>query len=187
MPGSLPVFDTVVEQFIEWIAPRCALDIGCGSTQVGDMLARRAPGCEREAESAERVDLALIGPGIAQRAKSEGLDLLNALPYRAAWIIVLAPEFIVPGAARGIDAELPRSVWSERDFGWHDLWAWDNTRAMSLLVLRGYLPSAMSIDSLVERVNEGALPLLDFDGQTRVRPCRLRLVDHAREVGYRVR
>jgi hypothetical protein len=36
-------------------------------------------------------------------------------------------------------------------------------------------------------VNDGNLPLLDFDGQSTVRPCRLRLVDHAREVAYRAR
>jgi len=54
-------------------------------------------------------------------------------------------------------------------------------------VLRGYQPSPLDIDALVRRVNEGALPLHDYDGQGVVRPCRLRLVDHAREVSYRAR
>lgn len=218
VPGSFPVFDTVVEQFIEWISPRRALDVGCGAGKVGRMLRQHAPECVRvgiEIESsyverfslrelyhridvadirrwwpehsAECFDLVVIGDCIEHLPKSQGLDLLNALQYRAAWIVVLAPEFIVQGAVGGVDAEAHCSVWSERDFGWHDLWAWDNTRAMSLFVLRGYLASALSIDRLVGRVNEGTLPLLDFDGRTRVRPCRLRLVDHAREVGYRVR
>jgi SAM-dependent methyltransferase len=218
VPGSFPVFDTVVEQFIAWISPRRALDIGCGSGKVGRMLGQHAPECERvgiEVEASylerfalrdlyhrvdvadagrwwqqhpgERFDLVVIGDCIEHLAKSQGLDLLNALQYRAAWVVVLAPEFIVQGAVGGVQAEAHCSVWSERDFGWHDLWAWDNVRAMSLFVLRGYLPSSLTMDRLVERVNESALPLHDFDGQTRVRPCRLRLVDTAREVGYRVR
>jgi hypothetical protein len=40
---------------------------------------------------------------------------------------------------------------------------------------------------VVRLTNEARWPLLDFDGQTVVRPCRLRLVDQAREVAYRVR
>jgi hypothetical protein len=39
----------------------------------------------------------------------------------------------------------------------------------------------------VRQVNEGAWPVRDYDGQGLVRPCRLRLVDHPREVAYRPR
>ena len=58
---------------------------------------------------------------------------------------------------------------------------------MTLVLLRGYRPSPLTIDSAVQRINEGAVPLLDYDGQSTVRSCRLRLVDHAREVAYRPR
>jgi hypothetical protein len=55
------------------------------------------------------------------------------------------------------------------------------------MALRGYRPSALNIDSAVQQINVGAVPLRDYDGQGVVRPCRLRLVDHAREVAYRPR
>lgn len=87
----------------------------------------------------------------------------------------------------GAFSAVHRSVWSERDMHWHDLWAWDNARAMSMFLLRGYQPSPLSIDALVRQINAGAVQVHDYDGQGIVRPCRLRLVDHGREVAYRPR
>jgi SAM-dependent methyltransferase len=135
----------------------------------------------------EIFDLVIAGDCLQSMAKSEGLDFLNAMVYRCAWLVVLAPEFIIQGAIDGELGAVHRSVWSERDLHWHDLWAWDNTRAISLFVLRGYQPSTLTIDALVRGVNDGALPVHDYDGQSLVRPCRLRLVDHAREAAYRPR
>jgi hypothetical protein len=135
----------------------------------------------------EVFDLLIVGDCLEHLPKSQGLDLLNAMVYRCGWLVAMVPEFIIQGAVDGAESEVHRSVWSERDLHWHDLWAWDNTRAMTLLVLRGYRPSPMTIDQVVLSVNQGNLPLLDFDGQATVRPCRLRLVDHAREVAYRPR
>jgi hypothetical protein len=76
-------------------------------------------------------------------------------------------------------------VWSERDLHWHDLWAWDNCRAITLMVLRGYQPSALTLAQLVDEINAADLPLVHFDGQGFVRPSRLRLVEQRREVDYR--
>jgi hypothetical protein len=135
----------------------------------------------------EVFDLIVIGDCLQQMPKSEGLDLLNAMTYRCAWILAVAPEFVVQGAVDGHASAVHRSVWSERDFHWHDLWAWDNTRSTSLFLLRGYLPSALDIDAVVDGLDRAGVPLLDLDGQTSVRPCRLRLVDHRREVAYRPR
>ena len=139
------------------------------------------------ANAEEAFDLVILGDCLQNMAKSDGLDLLNALAYRSAWLVALLPEFIVQGVVDGADSEVHRSVWSERDMQWHDLWAFDNARAMTLVLLRGYRPSPLTIDSAVQRINEGAVPLLDYDGQSTVRSCRLRLVDHAREVAYRPR
>lgn len=137
--------------------------------------------------SEETFDLVVVGDCLQHLPKSDGQDLLNAMVYRCAWLVVLVPEFIVQGAVDGADSAVHRSVWSERDMHWHDLWAWDNTRAISLFLLRGYLPSPLSIDHLVRQINDGAVPIHDYDGESVVRPCRLRLVDHAREVAYRPR
>jgi len=138
---------------------------------------RRTPG--------ECFDLALIGDCIEHLPKSDGLDLLNALVYRCAWVVVLAPEFIVQAATGGVASEAHLSVWSERDLHWHDRWAWDNCRAITLMVLRGYQPSPLTLDQLVDELNAADLPLCHFDGQGFVRPARLRLVEHRREVDYR--
>ncbi|MDP2004470.1 MAG: class I SAM-dependent methyltransferase [Rubrivivax sp.] len=135
----------------------------------------------------EIFDLVIAGDCLQHLPKSEGLDLLNAMVYRCAWLLVLVPEFVVQGTVGGAGSAVHRSVWSERDMHWHDLWAWDNARAMSIFLLRGYQPSNLSIDSLVNIVNEGVVPVLDFDGQTVVRPCRLRMVDQSRELAYRPR
>jgi hypothetical protein len=133
-----------------------------------------------------RFDLALLGDCLEHLPKSAGLDLLNALVYRCAWVVVLAPEFVVQDAVDGVASEAHVSVWSERDLHWHDLWAWDNCRTISLLVLRGYQPSALPLTALVESLNEAHLMLRHFDGHTPVRPARLRLVAQQREVAYRL-
>lgn len=135
----------------------------------------------------EAFDLVIVGDCLQSMAKCDGIDLLNALIYRCGWLLVLAPEFIVQGAVDGSAAAVHRSVWSERDLLWHDLWAWDNARAIGFYALRGYRPSALDVDTLMRNMNEGAVPLRDYDGQSVVRPCRLRLIEQPREVGYRPR
>jgi SAM-dependent methyltransferase len=137
--------------------------------------------------SEENFDLVIVGDCLQNMAKSDGLDLLNAMVYRCGWLLVLAPEFIVQGAIDGSEAAVHRSVWSERDMLWHDLWAWDNARAIGLYALRGYRASTLDADTLLRQMNEGAVPVRDYDGQSVVRPCRLRLIEHPREVGYRPR
>ena len=52
-------------------------------------------------------------------------------------------------------------------------------------MLRGYQPSTLTLQQLVDELNTAHLPLQHFDGQTFVRPARLRLVEHRREVDYR--
>ena len=213
MSGSFPTFDHVVAPLLAQLQPRRALDLGAGSGKYGRLLRDAAPDCARVAVEVDPhtvqqhelaalyhqvhvadatdwcaqqracFDVVLLGDCLTQLPKSQGLDLLNALVYRSAWLVVLNAEFVVQPGAVGPQ----RSVWSERDLHWHDLYAWDNTRTTTLAVLRGYQPSPLTMDQLVRMTNEARWPLLDFDGQTVVRPCRLRLVDQAREVAYRVR
>jgi SAM-dependent methyltransferase len=134
----------------------------------------------------EDFDLVLAGDCIEHLPKSAGLDLLNAMVYRCGYLVLLAPEFIVQGAVDGVAAERHLSVWSERDLHWHDLWAWDNCRATTLLLLRGYQPAPLPLEALVDQLNAADLPVRHFDGQTLVRPARLRLVAQRREVDYRL-
>lgn len=219
MPGSFSVFDSLAEHLIATLAPRSALDIGCGAGKYGQMLARLAPQCRRSAIEPEasyieqyrlnelyaevlncraadwqaraqsldaQFDLVILGDCIEHMPKSAGLDLLNFLAYRSAYILVLAPEFVVQSATGGAASEARVSVWSERDLGWHDLWAWENCRSVGLYLLRGYLPVGPALSQVVEGVNALSLPIHEFhDRQSVVRPARLRLVDHGRETSYR--
>ncbi|MBY0364970.1 MAG: class I SAM-dependent methyltransferase [Proteobacteria bacterium] len=131
-------------------------------------------------------DLAILGDCLTHMPKSVGLDLLNALAYRAAYTLVVVPEFIVQGSVDGVAGEAHVSVWSERDLHWHDLWAWDNCRTTSFFLLRGYLPAPVPLADLVQRVNASQLPVHEFhDPASFVRPARLRLVEHPRETLYR--
>ncbi|MBL8339920.1 MAG: hypothetical protein JNL30_00515 [Rubrivivax sp.] len=132
-------------------------------------------------------DLVIAGDCLQQMPKSEGLDLVNAMLYRSAYLLLVVPEFVVQGAVEGLDSAVHRSAWSERDLHWHDLWAWDNTRSVTLALLRGYRNATVSLDALVRDFNDAHVPVLDYDGSTHVRPCRLRLVDQAREAVYRPR
>ncbi len=135
----------------------------------------------------EDFDLIIVGDCLQQMGKSAGLDMLNALVHRAAYLLLVVPEFVVQGAVGGKPSAVHRSVWSERDLYWHDLWAWDNTRSATLLLLRGYRAAAAPLDALVRQLNAADVPLRDYDGAGLVRPCRLRLVDQGRETVYRPR
>lgn len=139
------------------------------------------------ANTDEAFDLVIAGDCLQQLSKSEGLDLLNALVYRSAWLLLVAPEFVVQGAVEGLTSAVHRSAWSERDLHWHDLWAWDNTRSVTFALLRGYRPAAVTLDAVVRQVNEAHVTLHDYDGTGFVRPVRLRLVDQSREAVYRPR
>ena len=135
----------------------------------------------------EAFDLVVAGDCLQQMAKSEGLDLLNALVYRSAWVLVVVPEFVVQGMVQGLASAVHRSAWSERDLDWHDLWAWDNTRSVTMALLRGYRSAGTTLDTLVREFNDANVPLRDYDGTGLVRPGRLRLVDQPRETAYRPR
>lgn len=135
----------------------------------------------------EAFDLVIAGDCLQQMPKSEGLDLLNALVYRCAYLLVVVPEFVVQGAVDGLASAVHRSAWSERDLQWHDFWAWDNTRSVTLALLRGYRPAPVTLDAVVRQLNEANVPLHDYDGTGFVRPARLRLVDQPREAVYRPR
>lgn len=132
-------------------------------------------------------DLVIAGDCLQQMPKSEGLDLVNALLYRCGYMLLVVPEFVVQGAVQGHSSAVHRSAWSERDLHWHDLWAWDNCRSVTLMLLRGYRAAPLALDALVRGFNDAHVPVNDYDGTTLVRPGRLRLVDHARETVYRPR
>jgi len=103
----------------------------------------------------ETYDMVVIGDCIEHLPKSRGLDLLNFLTYRCGYLLVIAPEFSYYDTAKAnLDHhESHISVWSERDFIWHDRWAWMRSEVMQFFLLRGYQTSPMPFDRLVGDIN----------------------------------
>jgi phospholipid N-methyltransferase len=91
-----------------------------------------------------RYDFVIIGDCIEHMKKSEGLDLLNFLIYRAGYICVVYPDQFIQDDLDGHAAEAHISTWSEADFtGWKTLHhAWSG---MHLFLIKGYQPSRMTI------------------------------------------
>ena len=59
----------------------------------------------------------------------------------------------------GIKSEAHISVWSARDFEWHDLWASASIMQMMLFLTRGYPGYPVSLPDLTQRINRMQLPL----------------------------
>lgn len=122
----------------------------------------------------EAFDLCIIGDCIEHMPKSQGLDLLNLLMYRTHYVVLLFPEFAVQGAVNGVESETHLSVWSEADFAWHDRWAWDNCFTITMVVMRGYHPSATPFETLVSAINDSGVYIQDFYQGRRLRPVNLK-------------
>jgi SAM-dependent methyltransferase len=129
----------------------------------------------------EVFDLCIIGDCIEHMPKSVGQDLINFLTYRTKFLIVLAPDFCVQGSVNGIEAESHVSVWSEQDFMWHDRWAWDNCFTISIFVLRGYQPSEITFDQLIDDANAAQLAVKDFYGERTLRSAAFKKQVRLRE------
>jgi hypothetical protein len=198
MSVSFPCFDEATRSLFSWLAPASALELAmtAGPGRYGRLLAEAAPDSSCDVLNARQpgvdwpllsgsFDLVIAADCLNTIPKSQGMDLLNALVYRTAWLLVVVPEFLPAELGTESGERAPQSVWSERDFHWHDRWAWDNCRTVNWILLRGHRPAAQSLEAMVQRFNEARLPVLDFDAQTVVRPAWLRMVEHPREVNYR--
>jgi SAM-dependent methyltransferase len=101
----------------------------------------------------EMFDLTIIGDCIEHLPKSAGIDLLNFLTYRSAYTIVVLPEAAIQNTVENIRSEAHVSVWSERDFQWHDNWAWAQIWQMQFYILRGYAPANVSLQTLLSTLD----------------------------------
>lgn len=112
-------------------------------------------------------DLITIGDCIEHMPKSRGLDLLNFLTYRCAYLIVIAPEFCWydTAAVDMLHTESHISVWSEYDFIWHDRFAFMRSEIMQIFLLRGYQTSPISLHDLVSQANSAGAKVARFSGE----------------------
>jgi hypothetical protein len=98
-------------------------------------------------------DLVILGDCLEHIPKTKALDLLNFLTYRSQYIFIVAPAFAYYAIGEMARSEAHISVWSERDFHWHDNWAFMRAEIMQLFLLRGYQTAPISLQDLVAQSN----------------------------------
>lgn len=121
----------------------------------------------------EVFDIVIIGDCIEHMLKSEGIDLLNFLIYRCKYLIVISPEFYIQHEVDGVKEEAHISVWSEKDFDWHDRWAWDNCGGLNFFVLRGYQECSLNLENLITLVNDSKINLTQESKDIIIRNIKL--------------
>lgn len=93
-------------------------------------------------------DLVVAGDLIEHLRKSDGLDLLNFLVYRAAFILIVYPTRFIQGVVDGNRREAHISAWSEHDFAWCEHTGVVTKGKQEIVVLRGFMPHAAAIADL---------------------------------------
>jgi hypothetical protein len=63
------------------------------------------------------------------------------------------PETSIQNTVDNIRSEAHVAVWSERDFGWRDNWAFAQVWQMQLYFLRGYAEAPLSLRDLVSALH----------------------------------
>jgi hypothetical protein len=179
---SWPTYDHVVRHILATLNPQTILDVGAGAGKYGRMAREVTPQADVTAmeigkDSIERHslgqiydrvlelgpseiirqqpeaqwDLAILGDVLEHFPKSEGQDFLNWLDYHARFIVIVVPEALCIHRANWYEGH--NSVWTWRDFYWHDNWAYHTIEQAQLFVLRGYLKSADTLARLCDSVN----------------------------------
>lgn len=210
---SFQTFDAAVDAIVQLVGARSIIDIGAGAGKYGRRLRQVVPDAtliavEMNADDIrehalhsvyDRIiqhdvselmvrepnfacDVAILGDVIEHLPKSSGIDLLNWLHYRAAYTIIITPEHMALEAQLWFLAH--NSLWSARDFGWHDNWASDQLVCMQLFVLRGVRGAPISLNALVDSVNEMKIPIA-FQEYNRACSLRLRQIVNNLEISER--
>jgi hypothetical protein len=168
VPYSKHVFDEAIEEILRALRPASVLDVGAGAGKYAAIVRRACPGArivavERDetyiprfglAEKYDEVltvdamslmadvdrdyDVVILGDVIEHLRKSDGIDLLNFLVYRARKIIVVFPLRNRQGAVDGHVHEAHISVWGPNDFLWCDS-TYVVERKIALVQIEGFL------------------------------------------------
>lgn len=191
---SWTTFDETISHLIRLLKPRTVLDIGAGAgkyanlvraidpkihitaTELGeasierhslaekyDVILRETSSSIIENHPLSTYDLVIMGDVIEHMRKSEGLDFLNWINYRAKYIAIVVPEAMPMNRDPWYEGH--NSVWTDRDFGWHDNWCGAHVEQAQLFLMRGYPASDMSMNTVCETLNASNLMLKHFGEQ----------------------
>jgi trans-aconitate methyltransferase len=82
-------------------------------------------------------DVCIIGDCIEHLKKSDGINLVEFLIYRTAFIIIVFPTKFVQYSWNGHKHEAHRSVWTKRDFESYDS-VFESKGDMNMVLVKGY-------------------------------------------------
>ncbi|TDR32173.1 methyltransferase domain-containing protein [Hydromonas duriensis] len=108
-------------------------------------------------------DLVVIGDCIEHMFKSVGLDLLNYLNYRSAYVLIITPDGMVMNKDPYYLGHI--SNWTERDLMWHDNFGHERVGVMQLFLMRGLLrPDLPTLGQFNDYLKSIPLPLYHDNG-----------------------
>jgi hypothetical protein len=196
---SFDTYDAAISFILTRLQPRSVLDVGAGAGKYGSFARQVAPGVHLtavqpsslpvadhpltglydtilpveatsliETHSSGNWEVAILGDVIEHFKKSDGLDFLNWLVYRTKYILIVTPEAMRMYGDPWYEGH--NSVWSVRDFGWHNNWAWTRFLQMQFFVLRGYLPCQTTLRQVCADIDAAGLrpKLQGYEGLLRM-------------------
>ena len=125
-------------------------------------------------------DFVILGDVLEHFKYSDGLDLLQYLNYRAAYILIITPEAIplrAPEFMVGHNAQ-----WPPRLMMWHDYWLYQRCGQMHFYLLRGILSGGnIALHEVMAQVNAENISLsmpIDNDKKAHQEcPVQLQMID----------
>ena len=186
---SWSTYDDAFLRLVEIIQPERVLDIGAGSGKYGKLVRKmkkdaHITGIEIDQDviknekldtiyddiagklaleflltnPLKNYDLVVIGDCIEHMKKSEGIDLLNLLNYRSSFVFVVTPDGMVMNKDPYYFGHI--SNWTERDFMWHDNFAYERASVLQMFLMRGLLkPEYPTMQAIVNDFNQRKYPL----------------------------
>lgn len=189
---SWNTFDETIAHLVSVISPATVLDVGAGAGKYADIIRstgvtthitaveigedsisrhglnekyddiiRETSDKIIEKYPMARFDLVILGDVIEHLKKSDGIDFLNWLNYRAKYIVIVVPESMVMNRDPWYEGH--NSVWTDRDFLWHDNWCSDNIEQAQLFILRGYPEHPVRLANLCQILNDKQIVLTHLD------------------------
>ncbi|MCB2045646.1 MAG: methyltransferase domain-containing protein [Novosphingobium sp.] len=186
--NSFDTFDELCSEILKLIRPRQVLEIGAGKGKYGRLIrtaglaetsliavepdAAMNPlltengyseivnrGADCLYETPDMIfDFIIMGDVLEHFRYSEGLDLLQYLNYRAAYILIITPEAMplrAPEFMVGHNAQ-----WPPRLMTWHDYWLYQRCGQMHFYLLRGNMDDGQTpLAVVMEQINAAGMSL----------------------------